>query len=481
MINNFFTKYHALPVTIKATFWFTICSFILKGISFITVPIFASILSTTEYGKMSIYYSYEQIFLIFATLEMSIGAYQRGILDFKDDNILFTSSLIVLGNILTILLFAIFSCFSGLLSSLTNMSSVIMVLMFSYFFVQPAYNAWLTKKRFSFEYKPAVISTILFTLSTTLISLLFVDVVQKSAQMKIGSMLIVELIFCIPFYLKNVNFKLMLKNPSKVIKYWKYCLRFQLPLLFHSLSYLVLSQSDRIMIGALVNESKAAIYSVAYNLGSVVIIFQQSINQVFKPRRYQQMESKDYGGINKANSTIMVFLVYVITVFLLIVPDVVYILFNVEYYESIWTIIPVSIGVFFMYLYSVFSDIESYFHKTKYMAYASMICAILNIILNYIGIKVFGYIACAYTTLFSYIFLSLIHYLFMKKTLREYGITDMIYNLKNIMLCSILLLITGGFVMVGYKLNIVRYLQFGLTLALTPIIIKELVLLLKNK
>ncbi len=154
-------------------------------------------------------------------------------------------------------------------------------------------------------------------------------------------------------------------------------MKFQLPLLFHSLSYLLLSQSDRVMIGSLVNNTKAAIYSVAYNLASAVLIFQQSLNQVFKPWRYQKMESKEYVTIYNTSTTVTLLLGVMICLFVLLAPDVIRLLFREEYYESIWTIPPVSISVFFMYLYSMFSDIESYFYDTKYMAfYISVLCYI---------------------------------------------------------------------------------------------------------
>ena len=181
MIKTLLNKYKLLSVTVKATFWFTVCNFLLKGISFITVPIFAAILPTAEYGAMSIYYSYEQIFLIFATLELSIGAYQRGVIKYKDNEKLFTTSVIILGNIITLINLIVFCIFHDWIISFTNISMTILVLMLMYFFVQPAYNAWLTRKRFSYEYKPAVLATLLFSILTTIISLLAVYLIKQTA------------------------------------------------------------------------------------------------------------------------------------------------------------------------------------------------------------------------------------------------------------------------------------------------------------
>ncbi len=43
---NITSKYCSLSVQAKAALWFTICSFLQKGISFITVPIFTRLMST---------------------------------------------------------------------------------------------------------------------------------------------------------------------------------------------------------------------------------------------------------------------------------------------------------------------------------------------------------------------------------------------------------------------------------------------------
>ena len=48
-----------MSIASKAALWFTICGFVQKGISFITVPIFTRLLTTEQYGVVSIFYSWE--------------------------------------------------------------------------------------------------------------------------------------------------------------------------------------------------------------------------------------------------------------------------------------------------------------------------------------------------------------------------------------------------------------------------------------
>ena len=78
-------RYIDMAAPAKAALWFTMCNFLLKGISFITVPMFTRLLPSEEYGKLSVFTSYEQVILILATWEIQLGAYQKGIFKYTED------------------------------------------------------------------------------------------------------------------------------------------------------------------------------------------------------------------------------------------------------------------------------------------------------------------------------------------------------------------------------------------------------------
>ena len=49
-MNKYIEKYKSMSVQARAALWFVACSFLQKGISFITVPIFTRLLTTDQYG-----------------------------------------------------------------------------------------------------------------------------------------------------------------------------------------------------------------------------------------------------------------------------------------------------------------------------------------------------------------------------------------------------------------------------------------------
>ena len=82
------------------------------------------------------------------------------------------------------------------------------------------------------------------------------------------------------------------------------------------------------------------------------------------------------------------------------------------YYEAIYIIPPISASIIFTTMYSFFSIPEYYYDANKFSMVASIIAAVANIITNYIFIKLFGYLAAGFTTLFCNILMALGHYVY---------------------------------------------------------------------
>lgn len=87
MIRDYLKKYKNLPVQVRASFWFLICSFLQKGISMITTPIFTRLLSTSEYGQFSVFNSWLGICTVIVSLQLYAGVYTSGLVKFEDEKI----------------------------------------------------------------------------------------------------------------------------------------------------------------------------------------------------------------------------------------------------------------------------------------------------------------------------------------------------------------------------------------------------------
>ena len=102
----------------------------------------------------------------------------------------------------------------------------------------------------------------------------------------------------------------------------------------------------------------------------------------------------------------------------------------------------------------------------------SILCAALNLILNYIFINLCGYQAAAYTTFFCYALFCLVHYFFYKKVCREMLNGEKFYDARTILLISLGVICVG---MVTMFLNHVLWIKYII------IVIIFVVLLIKRK
>ena len=82
-----------------------------------------------------------------------------------------------------------------------------------------------------------------------------------------------------------------------------------------------------------------------------------------------------------------------------VAPEVVRIFAPSDYHEAVWIIPPLVASVYFTYLYSLFSDFEYYYEAKGNILAASIAGGLINIVLNYIFIRRYGYLAAGWTTI----------------------------------------------------------------------------------
>ena len=128
-----------------------------------------------------------------------------------------------------------------------------------------------------------------------------------------------------------------------------------------------------------------------------------------------------------------------------------------SYHEALYVIPPVAMGVYFMYLYGLFSNVEMYHGRNKYVMIASVTGAVLNLILNAIFIPLFGYIAAAYTTLVCYIVYSSMHFMFTQVIKKKEKIDQQFYDIKIMLLISLSFVSLSFLMTLTYPYPFIRY------------------------
>ena len=440
----------------KAAAWFSISNIIIKGFSFVLLPVYARVMPSNELGVHSIYSIYEQVILILGTFEMFIGTYQRGLFKFKGRERSYTRTTILLMNAITTFLFLFLFAIRRIVYKETGITLLVLVFFFLRTLFQPGYECWVIRRRIEYDYRPVVMVNSLLAGLTAVVCLSMLHWVAPTANVRIISTLGVASILGVGFWGHGIiarDCERGLKNGEEFIIY---NLRMALPNIPHALSFLMLAQADRIMIERMVGEKEVAYYSVSYSVASAMMILQASILSAIVPWMYRKMENRELHSVGKVIENIAFFLGMTIIVFTLIIPEVFRMLFATEYTGAIGCIPPITLSAFFMFLYAVFAHYEIFNEKPRYLMYISLICALMNVVLNYYAIPIYGYVACCWTTLVSYIFYALGHCVFAMRIAVKTR-TAFPFRIKRLSMMSII--ITGVVIMIVglQKMPTIRY------------------------
>ena len=453
MIRRAINKYKSLSSGVKAGLWFTLCNMIQKGISFIVMPIFTRIMPQADYGIYSTYTSWYNFLMIFTSLRLSYYVFSKGMVKYEEDRDEFVVSLQSLSTTATVVIFLFYLMFRDAANSFLGLSTSLMVCMFVHMFFEPSVEYWTARKRFEYDYKKVVFVSLGIAIINPLLGIVMVLGTDNAVFARALSTTIAVSVFGLALYI------VIIRKGNKLfsLKYWKYALAFNIPLIPHFLSSTALSQADRVMIRNLVGPESTAIYSVAYSLGMVTLLFSQAIQQALLPWQYTKIKNKNYRNLPEIATITMVIIAAINIAFIAFAPEVVRIVAPVSYGEAIWAMPPVCSAVFFMYLFNMFANIEYYFEETKYVAVASILAALVNIGLNWLFIPAFGYVAAGYTTLVCYILLAISHYICMKKITKKHGFEVEVYDTKAILLVSFGMIVLLAVMMAVYDMVVVRY------------------------
>ena len=221
-------------------------------------------------------------------------------------------------------------------------------------------------------------------------------------------------------------------------EYLKYAMAISAPLILHGIALNILSQSDRIMITSLADAAQTGIYSLIYNFSMIATVITTTLEGIWVPWFINKLKAGTREEIKVVARDYIHLMTYAMGSLILVAPEVVKILANENYWEGISIIPPVVLSNFVIFAYSLYVNIEHYYKKTPYITLNTVIAAVSNIILNFIFIPRYGYVAAAYTTLASYIISFTLHSRYARKLEPNlYPLKQFINPLVNLLVVTV--------------------------------------------
>ena len=434
--------------TIKAATWYTISNFISKCMLYLFTPLYTRVLTEVQYGLYNNYLSWQSILVALLAWDMA-STVAIAYVDHKEPKEFhrYISTVTFLSLSIPAAFGVAMLLFYRQFTVLFGIEPIYLVLMIINICTTSALQIFQAEQRSKVQYKLSSALTLANSFGNMLLTLLFVWLLpDKLFAVILGGLSVTTVInIAICVYVFSRGFSVRKEHV-------RYALQLALPLVPHVVSASLLSSANKILITKLCGSADTAFYSVVNTCAMVVTLFVTSVNGAWVPWFFSRVEEKDYRAIRKVSRLTIPLISVVALAVCLIGPEVVLIMGGRNYAEAVYMMPPMIFGCVIRYVYTLYVNIEFYNKKTGGISVATAITAAVNIGLNYVMIRMFGYKAAAYTTMISDIVLLTIHMFIVKRQ----GMWHIFDNKQNIILlagagvlCMLILLV--------YPLPMVRY------------------------
>lgn len=419
-------------IVVKSSVWYTFSNFLVRGMAFLTIPIFTRLLSTSDYGKISIFATYVAIFTVISSLGLTNSA-QRGILDYKNDFENYISSTAFLSFLVFLVFFIIMTLVYKPMSKILEIEGYLYFFLFGQAYFGFVRNLMLAKLRLQYRYKLVstlniLVSIVSIGLSIGLITSVFGD--ERYLGKIIGTGVPTVIVGVVSLLYLIVNGKQLIN-----VAYWKAALLISAPFIFHTLSGIVNAQFDRIIIVKYLGSAQTGLYSFAYNIGLIITVVWTSMNSAFNPYFFEKIKEKKEKEIREYSKLYRDAFTIIYLVLLLISPEIVRLMAAESYWIGLNIIPWIFFALFFQVLISFEIKIEYVYKKTYLVPIGTLISAVINIVLNIIYIPIYGYEAAAVTTVISYVFLFFYHFLVTKLVVKV-SFFGFLFHLRAIVIAA---------------------------------------------
>lgn len=252
-------------------------------------------------------------------------------------------------------------------------------------------------------------------------------------------------------------------------------IKFGIPFVFSSIFIWIFKSSDTIIIKNIIGYKYVGIYSIAFSLIGVVNIIQSTFMNFWTPIANEAFKNdpKNTNFFINVNNMVS-YIMLIVCASIVLLKDIVYIILGQKYYQAVY-LLPFLI---FIPLLSTISETTvqgiNFMKKSKYHIYISIICAVLNIVLNIVLVKLLNLQGAAIATAISYF---IYFYLRTKISMKVYKVN---FNLKKIYIALITFLV---FIVYNsyYSLDINSIILYVLVLIISTYLYKQQFIQILNK
>jgi len=402
-----------LKQTAKQTIIYSLGNISSKLIGFILLPLYTEYLITEEYGMFAILEVTGTIMVAVFSFKLSTAMMRWCSVEnsqHKIKSIIFTTYITAFLTILFLNLF--FQPFTSSFSSLFFGSDLfaeyflILFLSISFEILNLFSFDLLRLKEKPFRFICVSIIRLVVILSFNIYFIRYQTLGVKGILLSslIGNSLVS--LITLPFLIKHMVWNFLTKELKNMFKYG-------IPLIFSTISMMLLTMGDRYIIKYYLDYSEVGIYSLGYKIAGVInMLVIQSFQTGFLPIAYKNFDKPDAQSFFSKTLTYYALILVIVSLGLSLFSQEVIELFSKDQsYLIAYTVVPfISLAFIFKGIQYVYSLGLHFVKKTKYNAYIVFSAAILNVGLNFLLIPHFKIYGAAVATIITWIAMSTAFY-----------------------------------------------------------------------
>jgi len=381
---------------------YTFSDLINKMVPFLLLPVLTRYLTPSDYGNIAIFFVLTSLLGVIISVEAktSISVFffkkSRDNLKVYIANILF----IVSSFTTIILLFILF--FDSFLEEILSLSKewiiVAVIVTFAQFLTTVNMVLWQSEHNSIFVgvYK---ISQTIINLSLSLVLIIGLKMGWEGRLIAITFASIIFGGYSIALLFKRDYIEMKFDKESI-----KEALSFGLPLLPHALSVWFRTGIDRIFLTTYISAAATGMYTVAFQIASILYVVAVALNKAFSPYLYKKLNDiTNEEKIKLIRYSYGYFLLLLIGAFILsgISPFIVNYFLGSKFVEAQQYITFLSFSFAFQGMYLMVVNYVLYMKKTALLSYVTITISIIHILLSYILITQYGLMGAAQATLIT--------------------------------------------------------------------------------
>lgn len=415
----------------------TISSFGSKVLSFLLIPLYTSVLTTSEYGTYDIFQS--TITLCVPILSVSISsAMLRFLMDYLEDKAK-TTEIISIG--VKYIIFSIFA-FSALIgvnyifeisAEFTKYSLLIIFMYSSYLIYEFLSNTARGRDKITVTAISGIINSVVLLTSNILFLVVFKLGLSGYIIAYCLGNIIPALFIAISLKLwKYISFKPINKSLRKELT------SYSRPLIVDTISWWLTNISAKYVILAFCGTGANGIYSVSYKIPSILNIFQGIFNQAWTLSAVKEYNEKSTDFCSEIYTIYNCAMVLICSLLLIANKLIAKILFANEFFEA-WKYSPfLMVSVVFGAMCGVLGGMFSASKNSKVKGFSSFLGAIVNLACSFVLVYKIGPLGASISALISYIVVWSTRIIKIKKDF------NLILNLKRDIITYIILIIQAS-------------------------------------